>query len=96
MQGGVGAQQKCGWGIFDSRRRSIYCWVFSKWTPDMECHVASPVGSTVSGALALNDLIMALKDVHQQNFPASLLLLGAQVMSMYYEQIFTIAGQVTA
>ena len=85
-------------GVFLTAEESPYCWVVANGLPpfDMECHVASPVGSTVSGALALNDLIMALKDVHQQNFPASLLLLGAQVMSMYYEQIFTIAGQVTA
>ncbi len=47
-------------GVFLTAEESSYCWVVADRLPpfDMECHVTSLVGSTVSGALALNDLIM--------------------------------------
>lgn len=87
-------------GEYLTEEESPYCWVSAGGLPpfDMECHVSCPmegVSTIASGALALDDLVRALQIVHLQNFPAALLLLGAQIMSIFYEQIFTIAGQVT-
>lgn len=87
-------------GVYLTPEESPYCWVVGNGLPplDMQCDVKPPTvrGWLVDGTVALSNLVWALKNVHQQNFPAALLLLGAQVMSMFYEQILAIAGQVPA
>jgi hypothetical protein len=87
-------------GVPLSQELSPYCWVAASGLPplDMQCLVPAAVeGLGVTHAtLALSNLIWALKDVHQHNFPAALLLLGSQIMSMFYEQILAIADQVPA
>lgn len=87
-------------GVYLTPEESPYYWVAGNGLPphDMQCDAPTVdgVSQLLDGTLALSNLVWALKDVHQQNFPAALLLLGAQVMSMFYEQILAIAGQVPA
>lgn len=81
-------------GVYLDHSESPFCWVSAPGLPlrDMECHVK--VATTVEAALALNNLVLALKEVHVQNYPAALLLLGAQMLSVHYDSIYAIAKQV--
>lgn len=81
-----------------SADESPYCWVFGNGLPllEMQCNVKVSPNRIVDRTLALCNLINALKEVHLQNFPAALLLIGAQIMSMHYTEIYEIAGQVPA
>lgn len=75
---------------------SPYCWVSASGLPphDMGCHVE--VAGIVQATSALRNLVQALEGVHMQNYPAALLLLGSQMLSVHYESIFSIAKQVPA
>lgn len=83
-------------GTYLTPRESPYQWVPAIGLPplSLECHAKE--ATMVEGAIALNDLIQALKSVHLQNFPAALMVLGAQMLSIHYESIYSIAGQVPA
>lgn len=76
---------------------SPYCWVSAPGLPplDHQCRI-EPGGSTVQATLALNELVAALHAVHRENFPAALLMIGAQMLCMHYEHIYELAGQVPA
>lgn len=81
-------------GAYLDQSESPFYWASAPGLPphDMECHAKR--ASTVEASLALNNLVLALKDVHAQNYPAALLLLGSQMLSVHYEAIFTMAKQV--
>jgi len=83
-------------GDFLTSEESPFCWVPASGLPslDLQCRVASATG--VNAISALQNLIEALKAVHKQNFPAALLVLGAQMLCAHYEKIHAIAGQVPA
>ena len=83
-------------GAYLNTQASPYCWVAANGFPPYDMQCTARESTVVAGSLALSNLIWALEEVHQLNFPAALLLLGAQALSTHYEQIYDIAGQVPA
>lgn len=81
-------------GIAIAIKDSPYCWVTAPGLPplDHQCNVKP--GTTIEAILAIKELVAASKHVYRQNFPAALLMMGAQMMCMHYEHIHELAGQV--
>ena len=83
-------------GKYLAASASPFRWVSGPGLPPHDLECAVKVATTVEATLALRNLVQALRDVHAQNFPAALLLLGAQMLSVHYDAIFMIDKQVPA
>lgn len=78
---------------------SPYIWLASYTSQELASLPTFEMASLSKPSLsseALLDLVQALQDVHQENLPAALMMLGAQVLCCHYERIITKAGQVPA
>lgn len=75
---------------------SPYKWVEAAGLPPvtLQCNIPQATTGSVEGALALSELIKSLEVVHQQNFAATLMVLGGQLLCTHYQKIYSICGQV--
>lgn len=82
-------------GVFLTPEQTPYCWITANGLPpyDMQCQIPH-ANDISSGGVALREIISSIREVHRQNLPAALLLMGGQFLCAYYNTIYEIAGQV--